>query len=525
MQRRHRYGKRQIYFAPRKATAAALGVPTERVGDAGQRWRTGRIVDDLNADFSEREVARAQLDTTDAQNEHQTQTDSNASHASGILSVVAFMKHVARYFALENAQTKEGQQTQSAVFGVCGGPAVNTEVRTSASAVLNGSGKSYSNIQASGHTRMHLGDVHTSTTNNNQISVSGFAGSLMLLSSLRGESISSQELGLALLATMALSAAVNSAVARSICCMIILLKVAILNRSLPKQIDFLFATFEDAFGRKMRFEIGGMINDWQTFHFVVTNNHQGRPGYRRVLNAWYRLSDDSINGALIDPRNPPAFATVFRHGATIHMSIHFRWYDLVDEPCPGCGLVQACKIDAETMCSACGVPFRAYTGDVKVENLSSYSEAGPEDNDSKTSMQRRATPSISSRSNLKAHKRQLDSASSFSHISVAKHNDFRHRLAMQNKVGSHLVNQYIVEGAQGQRNLYYTGEEARHAVRRSESLQGTLYLSQVPNESLTRTKTSESESIITIQGGGTVLKIPCDSTLVVRRTEEVENEF
>lgn len=172
----------------------------------------------------------------------------------------------------------------------------------------------------------------------------------------------------------------------------------------------------------------GMMNDWQTLHQVVTNSHLGRPGHRRVVNAQYRLFDGTKSGVLIELRYPPAFAAVFRHGATGCMSIHFNWDDHVYEPCTGCGLVQACKIDTETKCASCGRSSRAYAGDVRVEELGSESNYDCGDDNSKVPMHRGTK--LSEFTQNESHRRQHDSASAFDRISFTKQNDAQHHRIM-----------------------------------------------------------------------------------------------
>lgn len=138
--------------------------------------------------------------------------------------------------------------------------------------------------------------------------------------------------------------------------------------SLLSKIGYRFAIFEDAFGRIKSIDID-IFTDWTAFHEELTKDFKNKPGHRRVAVAQYRLFDQAYSDHIIDPRDPPPFASLFRPKAHVLMSVHFESHEIPSLiRCPKCRMEQAYERGAETACksSGCGLRYRAERAKLKV---------------------------------------------------------------------------------------------------------------------------------------------------------------
>jgi hypothetical protein len=140
--------------------------------------------------------------------------------------------------------------------------------------------------------------------------------------------------------------------------LLVLLQVTMSAYRLTKQIHDELVTFEDALGRFQRIDLL-FIKDWPTFTQRLESDFHGISGSQRILEMRYRLFDRVKKNYIVDPLFPPPFTSVFKQGRHVQMSIHFEWSEVSDEQCPGCGLVQECKVDAETTCTQCDLRYRS----------------------------------------------------------------------------------------------------------------------------------------------------------------------
>jgi len=131
--------------------------------------------------------------------------------------------------------------------------------------------------------------------------------------------------------------------------------------SMLSSIGYRFAILEDAFGRIKSIDID-ILTDWAAFHEELTKDFKNKPGHRRVEVARYRLFDQAYSDNIIDPRDPPPFASLFRPKAHVLMSVHFESHEVPSlSRCPKCRMEQAYERSAETTCksSGCGLRYRA----------------------------------------------------------------------------------------------------------------------------------------------------------------------
>jgi hypothetical protein len=110
--------------------------------------------------------------------------------------------------------------------------------------------------------------------------------------------------------------------------------------SLLNLIGYRYVLFEDAFGEIQPIDID-VISEWTAVHYRLTCAFKDKPGYRRVAVAGYCLCDRTKSGHLIDPKDPPPFASVFQPKIYVQISIHFEWSEVSVSGCPSCGLKQA----------------------------------------------------------------------------------------------------------------------------------------------------------------------------------------
>lgn len=148
--------------------------------------------------------------------------------------------------------------------------------------------------------------------------------------------------------------------------LLVLLQVTMSAYRLPKQISDELAVFEDALGRFQRIDLR-FIDNWLVFRRRLECDFQGTPGSQRILNMEYRLVDRFRGDHIVDPRHPPPFASVFKDGRHVQMSMHFEWHEVSDEQCPKCGLSQECIVNAETICARCKFTYRGQVESSRVE--------------------------------------------------------------------------------------------------------------------------------------------------------------
>lgn len=188
--------------------------------------------------------------------------------------------------------------------------------------------------------------------------------------------------------------------------------------SLLSRIGYRFAIFEDAFGRVKTIDID-ILTDWSAFHEELTKDFKNKPGHRRVAGARYRLFDQAYSDCIIDPRNPPPFATLFRPKAHVLMSVHFAWDEVSLECCPKCGLKQTCELEKETKCQAvaCGFSYRGHVQDPTIVELD-------DDADAAMSREDRASMGTSTEQRTKSRRQRLKNEQEnpvwFSRISVSR---------------------------------------------------------------------------------------------------------
>lgn len=188
--------------------------------------------------------------------------------------------------------------------------------------------------------------------------------------------------------------------------------------SLLSRIGYRFAIFEDAFGRVKTIDID-ILTDWSAFHEELTKDFKNKPGHRRVAGARYRLFDQAYRDYIIDPRNPPPFATLFRPKAHVLMCVHFAWDEVSLECCPKCGLKQTCELEKETKCQAkaCGFSYRGHVQDPTIVELD-------DDADAVASREDRASMGTSTEQRTKSRrqrsKNEQENPVWFSRISVSR---------------------------------------------------------------------------------------------------------
>jgi len=212
---------------------------------------------------------------------------------------------------------------------------------------------------------------------------------------------------------MTLSAAVGlvRALLQTTTGLFLLLQFTMSAYRLPKQIHDQLVTFEDALGRFQRIDLL-FIKDWPAFRQRLESGFHGTSGSRRILEMKYRLCDRVKGNYLVDPRFPPPFTSVFKHGRHVQMSIHFEWNEVSDEQCPRCGLEQERNANTETICAQCGFSYRSQFDGARVEEVEeseASDDEGPEHSDS-----------IRPAARPKPERVEADIPSSFSRITISK---------------------------------------------------------------------------------------------------------
>jgi hypothetical protein len=208
-------------------------------------------------------------------------------------------------------------------------------------------GNMYSHVQVSNDARLHLGD---------SITINNFhpdSRKTKMKSMVARIEITEECLTTLLAAFTLLKEMMQTATG-----LLLLLQVTMSAYRLTKQIGEELAVFEDALGRFQRIDLR-FLDSWPAFRRRLECDFHGTPGSRRIIGMKYRLFDRVGQNRIVDPRHPPAFASVFKHGRHVQMSIHFEWDEVPDKQCPRCGLIQECRVGAETICSRCRFNYRA----------------------------------------------------------------------------------------------------------------------------------------------------------------------
>jgi len=290
-------------------------------------------------------------------------------------------------------------------------PDVNFELQANSTVRIGG--KMYSHVRVSNDARLHLGD--SITINNYHRDPKEDEEEHIVV---RVEIV--QEF------LMTLSAAVGlvRALLQTTTGLFLLLHFTMSAYRLPKQLNDQLVTFEDALGRFQRIDLL-FLDNWPAFRQRLECDFQGNPGSRRVLEMRYRLFDKSRGDFLVDPRFPPPFTSVFRHGRHVQMSIHFEWNEVSDGQCPRCGLEQErkarphffdeCNFNTETICAQCGFSYRSERSQVdgaRVEEVDESEASDDEQPEHSDGIQPAARP--------KLERVEADIPSSFSRITISK---------------------------------------------------------------------------------------------------------
>lgn len=268
------------------------------------------------------------------------------------------------------------------------------------------SGNTYSRVRVSNEARVQLGD---SITVNNHYSVPNKAGGEPIIArvELTEESLKTLLAAISLVKTL-LQTATG---------LLVLLQATMSAYRLPKQIDDELAFFEDALGRFQRIDLR-FLDNWPAFRRRLACDFQETPGSRRILEMRYRLFDRVGGNYIVDPRRPPPFASVFRQGRHVQMSIHFEWDEVSDEECPRCGLEQDCKADAETICARCGFFYRGQVQGARVDEMDAV-----DDEETPPSLPEQNGGNVRRLSHPNHHpgkQEQTDAPSSFNRITISK---------------------------------------------------------------------------------------------------------
>jgi len=189
-------------------------------------------------------------------------------------------------------------------------PDVNFELQANSTVRIGGN--MYSHVRVSNDARLHLGD--SITINNYHRDPKEDDEEHIVV---RVEIV--QEF------LMTLSAAVGlvRALLQTTTGLFLLLHFTMSACRLPKQMNDQLVTFEDALGRFQRIDLL-FIKDWPAFTQRLESDFHGTSGSRRILEMKYRLCDRVKGNYLVDPRFPPPFTSVFKHGRHVQMSIHFE---------------------------------------------------------------------------------------------------------------------------------------------------------------------------------------------------------
>ena len=276
-------------------------------------------------------------------------------------------------------------------------PDVNFELQANSTVSIGGN--MYSHVRVSNDARLHLGD--SITINNYHCDPKEDEEEHIVV---RVEIV--QEF------LMTLSAAVGlvRALLQTTTGLFLLLQFTMSAYRLPKQMNDQLVTFEDALGRFQRIDLL-FIKDWPAFKQRLQSDFHGTSGSRRILEMKYRLCDRVKGNYLVDPRFPPPFTSVFKHGRHVQMSIHFEWNEVSDEKCPRCGLEQECNADRETICAQCGFSYRSQVDGARVGEVDESDDEEPEHSDG-------IQPAIPARP--KPERVEADIPLSFSRITISK---------------------------------------------------------------------------------------------------------
>jgi len=279
-------------------------------------------------------------------------------------------------------------------------PEVNFELQANSTVRIGGN--IYSHVRVSSDARLHLGD--SITINNYHRDPKEDEEEHIVV---RVEIV--QEF------LMTLSAAVGlvRALLQTTTGLFLLLQFTMSVYRLPKQMNDQLVTFEDALGRFQRIDLL-FIKDWPAFKQRLESDFHGFSGSRRILEMKYRLCDRVKRNYLVDPRFPPPFTSVFKHGRHVQMSIHFEWNEVSDEQCPRCGLEQECNADHETICAQCGFSYRSQVDGARVEDVEESDESDHEEPEHSDGI-RPAPPA-----RPKPERVEADMPSSFSRITISK---------------------------------------------------------------------------------------------------------
>jgi hypothetical protein len=266
-------------------------------------------------------------------------------------------------------------------------PDVSFELQASSTVKIGGN--MYSHVRVSNDARLHLGDSIT-INNYNRDSKEADEEHIVARVEITQEFL------------MTLSAAVGlvRALLQTTTGLFLLLQVTMSAYRLTKQVNDELVTFEDALGRFQRIDLL-FIRDWRAFTKRLESDFHGTSGSRRILEMRYRLFDREGGNYLVDPRYPPPFTSVFKHGRHVQMSIHFEWDEVSDDQCPRCNLTQECSADSETICARCEFSYRRQIESARVENNGDMSWFVDDYPDTHTGL------------------RELDKPSSFSRITIS----------------------------------------------------------------------------------------------------------
>lgn len=209
-------------------------------------------------------------------------------------------------------------------------------------------GHSYHNFRVTEHGHVHAGDTYN-------ISHATFRGSATVETNYREVDVC--------LASCALLVAFLGTIEQLLLLIQTMTRQKTKEPSLSQQIIHHTACFEDAFGVKFVIDIN-FIGDWEGFQYLLNHAFLNKRGSQRVADFGYRLycrakGNDPIHP---DPLIAPPFATVFRPGEEVQMSIHFEWNELHEKQCPSCGLQVDHDTVAEVVCARCNSHYRSQVG-------------------------------------------------------------------------------------------------------------------------------------------------------------------
>jgi hypothetical protein len=239
-------------------------------------------------------------------------------------------------------------------------------------------GHAYSYMHIEGSARAHMGDHYGDqvTINHNYLGL--FAAMDMRLSQ---NADASEKAAIVRLAASIIFVVTLNAMVHFLLLLQCFLHYAIpkaLQRRIPtlqNLIDTQAVLFEDALGRFERIDINVVV-DWTSFHYNLTCAFTNQPGHRRVAALGYRLFDQGRNDQVIDPNQPPPFASIFRPNKHLRMGIHFDWSEVSLECCPKCGREQACETGKETSCEnrSCDFHYRGQVDECRFEEIDKDAE-------------------------------------------------------------------------------------------------------------------------------------------------------